>query len=431
MAGDKRLVGYVVWREERERGVEGGERTAEDVRRHLRGRLPEPMVPGVIVELSELPLGPNGKVDRGRLPAPEARSGRGGALEVPRGEVERAVAGVWKDVLGLEEVGREDNFFDLGGHSLLLVQVHARLQEAAARRRPHRRGPLPATRRVPRSRDWRRAPAGIPVAQARSATGASAAPRRWRDARPVAIVGMAGRFPGAGTSRSSGDNLRCGRRVAHLLHGRGAPWRSGSSPRCCRRPALREGARRPRRAWSCSTPRSSATPRARRRSWTRSTASSSSAPGRRSRRRATTRERVRGLDRRLRRQSASTPTSQQPVLATPRCSARRRRLQADDRQRQGLPAHARLLQAEPARAERHRPDRVLDVAGGGPPGLPGASSADECDMALAGGVSISVPQKGGYLLPGGRHPVAGRALPRVRRAGARARSRGAASGSWS
>ena len=98
VAGDKRLVGYVVWRAEREGGVEGRQ-TVEDVRRHLRTRLPEPMVPGVIVELEELPLGPNGKVDRGRLPAPEARGEKVGALEAPRGEVERAVAGVWKEVL--------------------------------------------------------------------------------------------------------------------------------------------------------------------------------------------------------------------------------------------------------------------------------------------------------------------------------------------
>ncbi len=118
--GDKRLVGYVVWQE----GEAG--RVAE-VRGYLRTKLPEHMVPGALVALAELPLTPNGKVDRRALPAPEGRLERAAAYVAPASEWERAVAAVWREVLGTETVGLDDNFFELGGHSLLLVEVHRRL----------------------------------------------------------------------------------------------------------------------------------------------------------------------------------------------------------------------------------------------------------------------------------------------------------------
>jgi hypothetical protein len=77
-------------------------------------------------------LNPNGKVDRRALPAPEGREESGGSYEAPRSEVERKVAEVWKEVLGLDRVGVRDNFFDLGGHSLLVLRVHAKLRELVA-----------------------------------------------------------------------------------------------------------------------------------------------------------------------------------------------------------------------------------------------------------------------------------------------------------
>jgi acyl-coenzyme A synthetase/AMP-(fatty) acid ligase len=120
--GDKRLVGYVVW-------SEGEAGRVEDLREHLRGKLPEYMVPSVFVVLDELPLSANGKLERRRLPAPEVKGGRGSGYEEPVGEVERAVAGVWGEVLKVKRVGLDDNFFDLGGHSLLLVRVHERLRQ--------------------------------------------------------------------------------------------------------------------------------------------------------------------------------------------------------------------------------------------------------------------------------------------------------------
>jgi hypothetical protein len=105
--------------------------SAADLEEGLRRTLPEFMVPSLFVELERLPMTPNGKLDRNALPAPDEASRRAEApLVAPRGVVEELVAEVWRDVLCLEDVGIDDNFFDLGGHSLLIVQAHRKLREA-------------------------------------------------------------------------------------------------------------------------------------------------------------------------------------------------------------------------------------------------------------------------------------------------------------
>jgi aryl carrier-like protein len=94
----------------------------------VRQKLPEAMVPAVIVELAELPLSPNGKVDRKRLPKAEAAKPRAAEdIVAPRTEIEHFLAEVWQEFLKVSTVGVEDNFFDVGGHSLMVVQIHARL----------------------------------------------------------------------------------------------------------------------------------------------------------------------------------------------------------------------------------------------------------------------------------------------------------------
>ena len=86
-----------------------------------------------LVLLDALPVSPNGKVDRRALPAPEGQPSAGASRYVaPRSQVERQIADVWRRVLKVEKVGIHDNFFDLGGHSLLMVQVHGRLREELA-----------------------------------------------------------------------------------------------------------------------------------------------------------------------------------------------------------------------------------------------------------------------------------------------------------
>ena len=98
----------------------------EALRAHLAGLLPDPMQPAAWVFLEALPLTANGKLDRARLPEPKVPEE---AYVAPRGELERAIAGIWCEALGLPRVGAHDNFFDLGGHSLLLARVHGRLRE--------------------------------------------------------------------------------------------------------------------------------------------------------------------------------------------------------------------------------------------------------------------------------------------------------------
>src|SRR5258707_7393144 len=92
------------------------------------------MVPSAFVVLPALPLSPNGKVDVRALPAPErVRPELEAAYAAPKSELERIIAAVWLEALAVEKVGIHDNFFDLGGHSLLLAKVHARLREVLER----------------------------------------------------------------------------------------------------------------------------------------------------------------------------------------------------------------------------------------------------------------------------------------------------------
>ncbi|MEA2691507.1 MAG: hypothetical protein QOJ16_894, partial [Acidobacteriota bacterium] len=119
-----RLVGYVV----PSRLPASPAPSREDLRRFLQAALPEHMVPGAFVYLDSLPLTPNGKIDRGALPAPEAPSATSRTL--PRTEVERHLAEIWAAVLGLSEVGVDDDFFALGGDSILSIQVTSRARRA-------------------------------------------------------------------------------------------------------------------------------------------------------------------------------------------------------------------------------------------------------------------------------------------------------------
>ncbi|MFI6442942.1 amino acid adenylation domain-containing protein [Streptomyces sp. NPDC050759] len=122
LPGDRRLVGYVVC-----------ESTGTDLaalRSYVRERLPGYMVPSVIVELPEIPLMPSRKVDRSRLPVPEAeRPDVSAGYVAPTGPVQEVLAGIWADLLGLDRVGAEDDFFELGGHSLLVTRVMSRVRD--------------------------------------------------------------------------------------------------------------------------------------------------------------------------------------------------------------------------------------------------------------------------------------------------------------
>jgi hypothetical protein len=97
----------------------------------LKEQLPEYMVPAAISVVSALPRTPNGKLDRKSLQPPEiAQRSTALAFVAPQTALEQVLAGIWAGVLGVERVGRHDNFFDLGGHSLLVIQVMVRMREA-------------------------------------------------------------------------------------------------------------------------------------------------------------------------------------------------------------------------------------------------------------------------------------------------------------
>ncbi len=122
VAGDKRLVAYLV-------GTEL-EASANDLRQFLKERLPEYMVPAAFVFLDALPLTPNGKVDRRALPAPDLAQQLEKSFVAPRTPIEQTLAGIWAEVLGVEQVGIYDSFFELGGHSLLATQLVSRVRAA-------------------------------------------------------------------------------------------------------------------------------------------------------------------------------------------------------------------------------------------------------------------------------------------------------------
>src|SRR5579872_2842074 len=121
--GDKKLVGYVVKKDAEQK------LNPAELKKFLEERLPEYMVPSVLVELEKVPLTANGKVDRKALPRPElnlAMKDEQDRLMTPLQEI---LAGVWQEVLKVAGVGRASNFFDLGGHSLLAMQVVSRVRE--------------------------------------------------------------------------------------------------------------------------------------------------------------------------------------------------------------------------------------------------------------------------------------------------------------
>ena len=113
-------------------GNQGITPSVSEIRDYLRKKLPDHMVPSAYVSLDEIPMAPNGKVDRRALPAPseDALVGARTTGSVHDDEVERIVAEIWREVLGISRVDRDSNFFDLGGNSLRLMRVRVKLQQA-------------------------------------------------------------------------------------------------------------------------------------------------------------------------------------------------------------------------------------------------------------------------------------------------------------
>jgi amino acid adenylation domain-containing protein len=130
-SGGQRLVAYITRAQE-------GAPAAGELRAFLKETLPDYMVPSAFVVLESMPTTASGKIDRRALPVGvDAQALETGAeFLMPRTEIEQALADIWRQVLGAEKVGVYDNFFDLGGHSLLMARVHAAVQETVGREIP-------------------------------------------------------------------------------------------------------------------------------------------------------------------------------------------------------------------------------------------------------------------------------------------------------
>ncbi|MGF1630369.1 MAG: amino acid adenylation domain-containing protein [Kiloniellaceae bacterium] len=129
VAGDQRLVAYLVL------AGNGGEASVDSILARLRDRLPDYMVPSMAVVLDSLPLTPNGKIDRKALPAPQGmRQQDADSYIAPRNEQERALQAIWQEVIGVEPLGMRDDFFQVGGHSLLAVRLVAAIEKRMGQR---------------------------------------------------------------------------------------------------------------------------------------------------------------------------------------------------------------------------------------------------------------------------------------------------------
>ncbi|RTQ36680.1 amino acid adenylation domain-containing protein [Variovorax gossypii] len=207
-SGQLRLVAYLV-------SHSGEEKLSwEALRAHLGERLPAAMVPAAQVWLERLPVTPNGKLDRKALPEPAGeRPELAQPFEEARGAIEQQVCDAFARALRISKVGRNDNFFDLGGDSLLVLQVLADLRRGSGT-------PLSTNlffrNPTPKAMGARMQPAGDQPATAAAAgfkdrsTAAATLPHdALHDA--VALVGTAGRFPGAADVEQFWDNLVAGR----------------------------------------------------------------------------------------------------------------------------------------------------------------------------------------------------------------------------
>jgi amino acid adenylation domain-containing protein/non-ribosomal peptide synthase protein (TIGR01720 family) len=186
--GGRWLVAYLV-------PAAGARPAAGELRALLRGRLPEAMVPGAYVAVPALPLTANGKLDRGALPPPggEGTLALSEPYVAPASDLERRIAEVWRELLGVGEVGVADNFFDLGGNSLLLLRAQGRLSAALGREVP-----TVELFRHPTVAELAAFLAGGEAAEpAPRAAPAIVAARPAETDGAVAIVAMVGRFPGA------------------------------------------------------------------------------------------------------------------------------------------------------------------------------------------------------------------------------------------
>ncbi len=176
------------------------------LRAHLSAKLPSYMVPNALVFLPAMPLTANGKIDRKALPALKSALKPSPEAKLPLGETERILAEIWKQILRIGEVGTEDKFFDVGGHSLLIPELRLAVQKSFGKNLPIVDFfQYPTIRSLAAHIDSECNPAVKPVRPGRAIAEQPAS-----GTKAFAIVGMTGRFPGAGNVEEFWQNLQGG-----------------------------------------------------------------------------------------------------------------------------------------------------------------------------------------------------------------------------
>jgi|APTNR8051073442_1049403.scaffolds.fasta_scaffold01268_9 amino acid adenylation domain-containing protein len=192
--GLKRLIGYYVAKHEL---------STNELRKHLASLLPDYMQPSAFVAVKELPRTPSGKIDRKALPAPDVkRPELDVAFAAPQSTVQKTLAHVWADLLGIDRAGIDDNFFDLGGNSLLSIQCVAQLEGHGLKLPIVKLYQHPTIRACAAFLEGD-ASAASPAEMAKARVGA----KHVSPQRDIAIIGMSGRFPGAANVEELWRNL--------------------------------------------------------------------------------------------------------------------------------------------------------------------------------------------------------------------------------
>ncbi len=192
--GLKRLIGYYVAK---------SELSTNELRKHLASLLPDYMQPSAFVAVKELPRTPSGKIDRKALPAPDVkRPDLDVAFVAPTTSVQKTLANVWADLLGIDRVGIDDNFFDLGGNSLLSIQAVAQLEGHGLKLPIVKLYQHPTIKACAAFLEGD-ASAIAPSEMAKARKAAAGGSKKG----DVAIIGMSGRFPGAESVEQLWKNL--------------------------------------------------------------------------------------------------------------------------------------------------------------------------------------------------------------------------------
>ncbi|MCX6582473.1 MAG: amino acid adenylation domain-containing protein, partial [Candidatus Aminicenantes bacterium] len=200
------LCAYIVLKNE-EPGVIEKTPDAAELREYLSHRLPDYMIPAHFFLVGKIPLTPNGKVDNKALQASNTLLGTGVEYVAPKSDIERIIAEVWKKLLGLDKVGIHDNFFDLGGNSLSIIRLNSRLKEALPDKKDISVVTLfnhPTVASLVRylNREEQEAVSEIKAGMIKS---------RFESSKiEIAVIGMAGRFPGAKDIDEFWDNIKNG-----------------------------------------------------------------------------------------------------------------------------------------------------------------------------------------------------------------------------